>query len=40
MKDLTVEKKVLRGCVYRINRRGPRTEPCGTPHFKIDVADS
>ena len=24
---------VLKGCVYRVNRRGPRTEPCGTPHW-------
>ena len=25
---------VLRGCVHKVNKRGPRTEPCGTPHFK------
>ena len=23
----------LSGVVYRMNRRGPRTEPCGTPLY-------
>ena len=26
---------VLRDCAYKVNKRGPRTEPCGT-HFKAD----
>ena len=30
----------LKGCVYRVNRRGPITEPCGTPHFRTDGVDS
>ena len=30
----------LKGCGYRVNRRGPRTEPWGTPHFRTDGADS
>ena len=31
---------VLKGCVYKVNRRGPRTEPCVTPHFRTDGVDS
>ena len=30
--------RVLRGVVYILKRRGPRTDPCGTPHVSgIDV---
>lgn len=25
----------LRGVVYRMKRRGPRTEPCGTPQARL-----
>ena len=31
---------VLRGCVYRVNRRGPRTEPFSTQHSRKDGVDS
>ena len=31
---------VLKGCVYKVNRRGPRTQPSGTPHFRTDGVDS
>ena len=31
---------ILKGCVYRVNRRGPRTEPCGTSHCRTDGVDS
>ena len=30
---------VLRDCVYKVNKRGPRNEPSGTPHFKADGVD-
>ena len=31
---------VRRDCVYKVNKRCPRTEPCGTPHFKADGVDA
>ena len=26
-------RELLRGIVYRLNRMGPRIEPCGTPEM-------
>ena len=34
--QITVHRK----CVYRVNRRGPRTEPYGTPHCRTNGVDS
>ena len=34
------DSKELSGVVYRIKRRGPRTEPCGMPQdsgFEVDL---
>ena len=35
-----LQMTLLRDCMYKVNNRGPRTEPCGTPHFKEGGADS
>ena len=29
------EMRVLRGVVYIMENRGPRTEPCGTPYSEV-----
>ena len=31
--------RVLSGVVYRLNRIGPRTEPWGTPHVRVDKGE-
>ena len=31
--------RVLSGVVYRLNRIGPRTEPCGTRHVREDEGE-
>ena len=35
-----LQMTLLRDSVYKVNKRGPRTESCGTPHFKTDGVDS
>jgi len=35
---LSLKYALLCGAVYRINRRGPRTEPCGTPQARGQAA--